>query len=234
MRKLRARPPLAKSTYQKLRDETKLILKAPNPVKKASETWSNVRRRGWFSRDVISVLKQIAGGGEPCMYCDSNESAELEHYKPKSLFARLTFVWQNFLWICGVCNNYKGDRFPPVTEPGGKILNPLSAHDHPWNYMYLDEFGHLNEKWRVEIDDLDPRAKSTIEILKLNREALVTRRRSRMKELKQSVQDVIKLFNAKEISVAEINNRIKYLCTVNWAHHISAFMPDDDLVFKIK
>jgi len=84
----------------------------------------------------------------------------VEHYRPKSVFPKLALVWENLLWACPNCNRFKGDRFPPDTEPGERILNP--AEDNVWDHFFIDQFGTLTPVWRPHQKRFDARAVSRV------------------------------------------------------------------------
>jgi len=51
-----------------------------------------------------------------CAYCESkinaSRSAQVEHFKPKSLFPTLTYDWDNYFLSCNGCNGTKLDKWP--------------------------------------------------------------------------------------------------------------------------
>lgn len=193
MRRLSARPELDRTTRRKLVAKTKAIKTAEDPKSAAKRIYKASREAKWFET-VTSLLKSVAGPGERCMFCSGSESSQVEHFQPKAIFPKLAMSWSNFLWVCGICNLHKGDRFPPKTEPGGQLINPIE--EDAWDYFYIDQFGHLTPKWNKDINDVDPRAASTAEILKLSdpevRQGLIDSRRERrrdlVKQVKRSIQ----------------------------------------------
>lgn len=199
-------PAADSTTGQKLAQKTNAILHAADRIAKAASLWENSRSTNWFHIGVVAPLKHAAGAGEPCMYCDAGEASDVEHFKPKGSFPELAFQWDNYLWVCGVCNStYKGDRFPPVTEPGEPILHPY--HDNVWEHLYIDEFGHLNEMLDSQGNKL-PRAVSTLEILRLDREALNVRRHDRLRQLRDAINDSLARFRSSEIDLDGLRERM--------------------------
>lgn len=77
-------------------------------------------------------------------------------------------TWENFLWVCGVCNRAQGDEFPDDTD--GRLINPLD--ERAWDFFFLDDFGNLTPLWCEAEQRLDRRAVATRDILKLNRQTL--------------------------------------------------------------
>lgn len=164
MRKISFCSILTAATKKKLTSKTTAITTAEDPKAEAKKSYESARTAKWF-KPVVDGLKRMAGSGERCMFCTGSESSQVEHYRPKAVFPELAFDWSNYLWVCGRCNHLKSDRFPPVTEEGGRLINPIN--DDVWNYFYIDQFGNLSAKWNVEVGDIDPRAAKTAEILKI-------------------------------------------------------------------
>lgn len=91
-------------------------------------------------RQIQEMLDRMFHG--KCAYCESKiehvSDAHIEHYRPKSKFADLTFDWENLLLACGKCNStaHKGDHFPEANEDG-PLLNPcLDAPEAHLRFEY--------------------------------------------------------------------------------------------------
>lgn len=221
MRRHSRRVVLPKATARRLDRETRVVANASNPAQCVRNRWDTVRRAKWF-RKVIDSLRRMAGDGEPCMYCDSNESAEVEHFKPKAVFPERAFDWENFLWVCGLCNRYQGDQYPPVTQNGAEILNPLDTD--PWEHMFVDDLtGLLSGTWCSQSGSRDERAESTIEIVNLNREALQERRRQRIVELKQFVLNAMRQIDAGTATREKLLARIREYLTTAYHPDVSDY-----------
>jgi uncharacterized protein (TIGR02646 family) len=136
----------------------------------------------------------MAGPGQRCMFCSGSEASDVEHYRPKAVFPEDAMTWENYLWSCTSCNRPKGDRFPPDTEEGGRILNP--REDDPWQFFFIDEFGILTPVYDPTTNALDSRATSTRDILKLNRDALQESRLSRLEDLKRQVRELVDQYSS--------------------------------------
>ncbi|MEK7676451.1 MAG: HNH endonuclease [Verrucomicrobiota bacterium] len=177
-----------------------------DPQKAAEKRYTNARKSRWFG-EVLSKLRTMAGPGEPCMLCDANESTDIEHYRPKSIYPTLALTWENLLWACTACNRFKGDRFPPDTELGSQILNPVD--DSVWDYFFIDQFGTLTPVWQPIMNAFDPRALSTRDVLRLDRETLQERRLQRLRSLRKSVEDTVARYRSGQITREEVRDRIK-------------------------
>ncbi|MEI7955810.1 MAG: HNH endonuclease [Verrucomicrobiota bacterium] len=138
----------AKGLKAKLKEETDAIGKAADPKAEAERRYDNARQTLWF-KPVVDKLKRLSGKGQRCMYCSGSEASDVEHYRPKAVFPTLAMTWENYLWICTPCNRHKGNRFPPITEPGGEFVNPLQ--EDVWRFFFIDEFGFLSPLYRFDV-----------------------------------------------------------------------------------
>jgi hypothetical protein len=204
MRRFSARIALPAATLKRLGVETDGIVKATDKKAEAEKRYNNARRARWF-RFVRTTLGKMAGVGERCMLCSGSESAQVEHFRPKTIFPDLAMTWENFLWSCSICNQAKGSHFPPYTERGGEFINPLE--ENVWEFFFLDEFGNLTPRWRKELDDYDPRAFSTWNLIKLDRQALQECRQKRRIALIQRVNDSLILYKRQQLSPKDLEAR---------------------------
>lgn len=207
MRRLGPRLPLPNTTINKLAAKTTDILNSADPAARAEVVWESSRPAVWF-KQVTLALGQLTGWGERCMYCSGSESAQVEHYEPKSSVPGRTFDWSNHLWVCGVCNGIKGKRFaaPPPYAAGVLPIDPTV--DNPWDYFYIDEFGNLSPVWDPVTQTQSARALWTVELLGLQREALQQCRYSRLNALRQSISDTLQLNLAGILNIDDVEIRL--------------------------
>jgi hypothetical protein len=112
------------------------------------------------------ALKKDTGG--KCAYCEASTDVvahgDVEHFRPKSIYWWLAFVFDNYLFSCQICNQtYKGDKFPiagtvspapamPAALPSGAALAALL------DTLILDpttvDDAHLLALWAAEDADL--------------------------------------------------------------------------------
>lgn len=206
MRRLGQRPLLPARLDARLSKESSAISKSPDPKSEANRRYTNARGSKWFE-PVLEQLGKLAGPGRRCMLCSGSEASDVEHYRPKAVFPDLAMVWENYLWSCTVCNRAKGDRFPPDTEPGGRIVNPLD--DDPWAHFFIDEFGILTPRFDPSANALDQRAVSTRDILKLNRDALQESRKSRLDDLMTRASKLLSEVKAHVKTADEARDEVK-------------------------
>jgi uncharacterized protein (TIGR02646 family) len=104
-----------------------------------------------------------------CAYCESKithvDYGHIEHYRPRSLFPKLTFEWSNLFLACGVCNGaeHKSDHFPEVDE-GGPLINPCDENPADYLNFYYDPTVRI-----ASVYGKTPRGETTEKLLGLNR-----------------------------------------------------------------
>ena len=108
-----------------------------------------------------------------CGYCEracdaargSSKAPSLDHFKPKSKFPRLVYVWGNWIFSCGECNEIKADKWANVG-----FVDPCAADvmERPEEYFDFDcEYMELMPKSGLD-DERKRRARQTINDLDLN------------------------------------------------------------------
>ena len=151
---------------------------------KKFESYNNSSNRVFKS--VKHALIDMCSGAHRCMYCEDSAANEVEHFRPKSLYPELVFAWMNYLYVCGICNKAKSNRFavtvngeiieinrrkgdaivpPPPGDPG--LIDP--RRENPMDFLWLDLEGTFY--FTALADEKTPerqRAEKTIEFLKLN------------------------------------------------------------------
>lgn len=205
MRTLPKRPSLPPSAAKKLAEKSAMIASAVDAEKKdiGEKLYTNSRDAQWFQA-IIQELKKLSGAGARCMYCSGSEAAQLEHYRPKAVFPELALHWENMLWVCGKCNLEKGDKFPMHAEQ--ILINPID--ENVWDFFRIDRFGKLRARYSPELEKLNPRAISTMEIVSLDREEIQQPRQDRLHELKNAVADSITLYKNGNIKLEVLNERL--------------------------
>lgn len=134
MRKLK-RLPLSRQATQFLKKQrTERVEGAADSVAEARRLWSFQRNHAF--REVRDTLRRMTPGDEHCMYCESGEATDIDHYRPLSRFPLLAFVWSNYLLACHNCNsNYKRSQFPLDAEERPLLLDPTV--DDPSEHLEL-------------------------------------------------------------------------------------------------
>jgi uncharacterized protein (TIGR02646 family) len=127
MRRINRRS-LEQATLKKLARRTKQITDLASHeerAQKAKDLWK--AKLVCFERDVELRLLEMAGAGGLCMYCEGNEGSSIDHFWPKADYPERSFVWENYLWACSVCNsNLKRDAFPLGAGNAPMLIDPTA------------------------------------------------------------------------------------------------------------
>ncbi|VXA83620.1 conserved hypothetical protein [Aeromonas veronii] len=163
-------------------------------VSEANTSWGS--KSAAHFKKIRSVLESMNPGLNRCCYCEDSVADEVEHVRPKNLYPELTFVWDNFLYVCGQCNTIKKNKYAVVDQNNNHVvvtrmkkdpkIAPVIGGDgfvnprkvDPLDYMYLD-FSTMQYLpcYGLSVSDHEI-AEFTINILKLNqRDILVEGRK---------------------------------------------------------
>ena len=143
-----------------------------------------------------------------CGYCEtkikSHDLGIVDRYRPSNgvrdkdeyyqdLYWWLTFEWDNLIYCCKECYQYKGNYFP---IRGRRVLNENDDYKEHRMLLnpYLDEpeshFNYLYSNFG-QIDAFTDEGSQTIELLRLNRTNLIEGRISARNEILNSIQILI-------------------------------------------
>ena len=142
------------------------------------------------------------------MFCGGSEASQVDHFEPKDTYPHSAMLWENFIWICGLCNQNKGTRFPKNDEGDNLLINPID--EDVWDYYTLDKFGYLLPNWDLAIDDYDVRARQTEQIIKINRQAAQEARYARYQQLERAYLDLLSLYQDGRVTPQELFDRVNF------------------------
>ncbi len=142
------REPLSDHATRTLWNNTVAVVEAGNSAPSRSKIAKARRaeaKRRWGQKpdatfgELKEKLRQMAPGIERCMYWESNEGTDIDHFWPKSTAPCLAFDWNNYLLACSACNsNHKRDQFPRKHgEP--LLINP--TEEDPLEHLALSPTG---------------------------------------------------------------------------------------------
>lgn len=90
-----------------------------------------------YYRNELIKEALFGSSGEKCAFCECKPgeggNIEVEHFKPKSLYPKLTFDWLNLLPSCRKCNGSKSDH----DTGSSPIINPYDTD--PDLVFYYDD-----------------------------------------------------------------------------------------------
>lgn len=146
-----------------------------------------VNERIYRHDEVRDALNSLFRG--KCAYCEDNiGTLDVDHHRPRANaasgrktsphhYAWLAYDWRNLLLVCGACQRRKQSRFP-VRGARAALLTPFDlvrdeenadlldpGHDRPERHLDFTLDGRCHARTR--------RGAATIEILDLNRDALI-------------------------------------------------------------
>ncbi|MFT7036595.1 MAG: hypothetical protein ACJA2S_005127 [Cyclobacteriaceae bacterium] len=142
-----------------------------------------------------------------CGYCeskiDNSQDGVIDRYRPhngvrdekeyyQDLYWWLAYEWDNLIYSCKECSQYKGNYFPVkqarITSKDAKLeaeerllYNPCI--DKPEDDLFCTSDGHFNSSTE--------RGTQTMELLRLNRATLVERRLVAIKEISKAVHSIL-------------------------------------------
>ncbi len=125
------RIPLSHRATAFLNKRIERVEKAEDPRIEAARLWRLKNNKAFDERR--KTLAEMAAGNERCMYCEDSAGADIEHFRPKSLYPFYAYKWPNYLIACGRCNsNYKRDEFPLDENNAPLLIDPTSENprDH--------------------------------------------------------------------------------------------------------
>jgi uncharacterized protein (TIGR02646 family) len=138
--------------------------------------WHQYQKRSVHSI-LIQELEKLTANH--CSFCDgyplgAQSRQTIEHFRPKSKYPKLAYVWHNLFLCCDVCQNAKGENY------NKKLLKP-DAIDYEFNryFKIKAKTGEIVINPTASIEDKE-RAQITIGIYDLNSEV---RKSSRIKQL---------------------------------------------------
>lgn len=132
-------------------------------------------------KEVLAALLRDLHG--KCAYCEGRvvdvAFSQIEHYKPKSRFRRLTYAWENLTLGCPRCNGNKKDKWFPA---------------HPFVYPHKDDPAeHFKAAGPLVLENPgDRRAMVTIDALDLNRADLILSRHQHLKLLQSVAAEYVR------------------------------------------
>ncbi|MEA3450707.1 MAG: retron system putative HNH endonuclease [Bacteroidota bacterium] len=149
----------------------------------------------YSAKDVKSEFKKLYKN--KCAYCESIENnPETEHYRPVSKYRYLAYEWSNLLPACHSCNLNKKDKFPIKTSinTNTNITNIQKLNEIEEPFVINPEIDNPEEYFEFCIKEGkilakkdNERAKTTIELCKLNRTNLIERRKEKFDNTAQLV-----------------------------------------------
>ncbi|MBF0311151.1 MAG: TIGR02646 family protein [Magnetococcales bacterium] len=122
----------------------------------------------WYNAKCKTSVSQALSQAHArhCAFCDLrlalSSTETIEHFKPKSTFPELAFVWDNLYPACTLCQRYKLEKFDD------RLLRPDdTAYSFDTYFMIDYSCGKLKPNSRLSPVEKE-RAEKTIELYGLN------------------------------------------------------------------
>ncbi len=191
----------------------------------ATRLWkgkSRTEARKLAFQEVRTVLADMCPVKGICPYCEHNEDSDIEHIIPKSFYPEATFVWENYLLACKLCNmTYKWDHcyvldhlgavlkipkgaLPPNSDTA--FINPRTESPNDLLLLNLKTFQFVIPR-NLSISEYN-KALTTIEILGLNeREPLIRARESAHSFFYDTLDRLLRILESNSIEELRENLR---------------------------
>lgn len=202
----------------KLQEEVDQATSFERKVSKAQELWRNRTSNKAFE-EIKTQLSEMCVSVEVCNYCENNEAGDIEHIAPKSFFPARTFLWENYLLACKICNTgYKLDKCWVLNANGEQqelnrgqqptssehaFINPRTENPNDYMILNLETFKYMPSP---KLRGLSAKNKvdCTLKILKLNeRDQLIRARRQAAKYFYERIDRLAKIVQATDLSEIE-------------------------------
>jgi uncharacterized protein (TIGR02646 family) len=179
-------PTALRQKLKVLQDPIDALMLYQDKVETAADVWNKKDAKAFQA--VRGILEEMCPGVHRCVYCEDARGDDIEHFHPKKFYPEMTFVWENYLLACSVCNsNFKRDKFaivdttgqrhdlhrvknaPVIAPPQGAPLLINPRYDNPIEYLQIDIARKFYIYPRLHLTGFDlERAKYTIETFQLN------------------------------------------------------------------
>lgn len=170
--------------------------KVKTPLVSSAWNDTNIRNISFELREHILLQEQEL----LCCYCEteidsSSENSNIDHFKTRNLFPRLTLEYDNLLISCNTryqCSSFKDDNIKHKSDYD-KIINP-ATEDPDFYFDYLLT-GEIFPKSNLDAKSKE-KAIFTIEIFQLNNTRLVNKR----KQVARSLSYLKQQYNQPKLS----------------------------------
>lgn len=132
--------------------------------------WKGARQTQSMGK-VLSSLHAMVGERQRCMYCLDSHGSDIEHFRPKAVYPKHMYRWDNLLLCCTHCGRIKGNQFPMA---GRRVLLVDPTKENPWDSLDFDPLtGNICARFDLQSNNWSDKGEKTVEVLQLDkREAL--------------------------------------------------------------
>lgn len=151
--------------------------------------WKGARQTQSMGK-VLSTLHAMAGERQRCMYCLDSHGSDIEHFRPKDVFHKHMYRWENLLLCCTHCGRLKGNKFPAA---GRQVLLVDPTKENPWESLDFDPLtGNICARFDVKLNNWSVKGEKTVEVLHLDkREALSKGYLQTLRRLSETIRSAL-------------------------------------------
>jgi uncharacterized protein (TIGR02646 family) len=91
------------------RRRERAVEKHVNATLDTTADWKSARQSTSMGT-VLSTLHAMVGQRQRCMYCLDAHGSDIEHFRPKAVYPKHLYRWENLLLCCTHCGRIKGNR----------------------------------------------------------------------------------------------------------------------------
>lgn len=148
------------------------IQKHANGTLDTTLDWKGARQTKSMEK-VLSTLHAMVGERQRCMYCLDSHGSDIEHFRPKALFHRHMYRWENLLLCCTHCGRIKADQFPMA---GRRVLLVDPTKENPWDSLDFDPMtGNICARFDLQLSSWSDKGVETVNALHLDRREALSR-----------------------------------------------------------
>ncbi|WP_157571979.1 HNH endonuclease family protein [Hydrogenophaga taeniospiralis] len=165
------------------------IQKHVNGTLDATADWKGARQTQSMGK-VLSTLHAMVGERQRCMYCLDSHGSDIEHFRPKDVFHKHMYHWENLLLCCTHCGRLKGNKFPMA---GRRVLLVDPTKENPWDSLDFDpSTGNICARFDVQLNNWSVKGEKTVEVLHLDkREALSKGYLQTLRRLSETIRSAL-------------------------------------------
>lgn len=151
--------------------------------------WKGARQTQSMGK-VLSTLHTMVGERQRCMYCLDSYGSDIEHFRPKAVYPKHMYRWDNMLLCCTHCGRIKGNQFPMA---GRRALLVDPTKENPWDSLDFDPLtGNICARFDVLLNNWSVKGEKTVEVLHLDkREALSKSYLQTLRRLSETIRSAL-------------------------------------------
>lgn len=163
--------------------------------------WKSARQTQSMGK-VLSTLHTMVGERQRCMYCLDSHGSDIEHFRPKAVYPKHMYRWDNLLLCCTHCGRIKGNEFPMA---GRRALLVDPTKENPWDSLDFDPLtGNICARFDVLLNKWSIKGEKTVEVLHLDkREALAKGYLKTLRRLSETIRSALKVSAIDPANLAE-------------------------------